>query len=58
MVNIAIIGFGRIGKIHFENFIQIPNVEITHVVDLFTENARKWLDEHHPELRYPANHTS
>jgi myo-inositol 2-dehydrogenase / D-chiro-inositol 1-dehydrogenase len=39
---IGIIGAGRIGKLHAENIVQIPQVEIKTISDIFADNAREW----------------
>ncbi|RBW69280.1 inositol 2-dehydrogenase [Bacillus taeanensis] len=39
---IGIIGAGRIGRLHAENIVQIPQVEIKTISDIFADNAREW----------------
>jgi myo-inositol 2-dehydrogenase / D-chiro-inositol 1-dehydrogenase len=41
-VKIGIIGIGRIGKLHAENLIRIPQVEISAISDIFVDNVKEW----------------
>ncbi len=41
-VRVAVIGAGRIGKIHIENLLKIPNVEVAYVVDIRINDAKEW----------------
>lgn len=39
---IGIIGAGRIGKLHTENILRFPNVEIKTIADPYIDSAQKW----------------
>ena len=41
-VRVAVIGAGRIGKIHIENLLKMPDVEVTYVADIQTDEIKKW----------------
>ncbi|MBS4208881.1 inositol 2-dehydrogenase [Bacillus sp. FJAT-50079] len=41
-ISIGIIGAGRIGRLHAENIIHIPQVRIKTISDIFAENAMEW----------------
>ena len=41
-LTIGIIGAGRIGRLHAENIIHIPEVRIKTISDLFADSAREW----------------
>jgi myo-inositol 2-dehydrogenase/D-chiro-inositol 1-dehydrogenase len=41
-IKIGIIGAGRIGKLHAENLIRLPEVEIKAISDIYTENVVDW----------------
>jgi len=38
--NIAICGLGRIGKVHFDNFRSIPNVNVIFVIEAAMDVAK------------------
>lgn len=44
-VKIGIIGAGRIGRLHAENIVHIPQVEIKTISDLFVENLQEWANK-------------
>lgn len=39
---VGIIGVGRIGKLHTENILRFPSIEIKTIADPFIETAREW----------------
>ena len=41
-LQVGIIGAGRIGKLHTENILRFPDVEIKTIADPFIESAREW----------------
>jgi len=41
-VHVAVIGAGRIGKIHVENLLKIPTVDVKYIVDIRVEEVEKW----------------
>jgi myo-inositol 2-dehydrogenase/D-chiro-inositol 1-dehydrogenase len=41
-VRVAVIGAGRIGKIHIENLSRIPAVELAYVVDVQLDMVKEW----------------
>jgi myo-inositol 2-dehydrogenase/D-chiro-inositol 1-dehydrogenase len=42
-IRIGIIGAGRIGKIHADNLLRLPNVEVSMIADLYADQAlREW----------------
>jgi myo-inositol 2-dehydrogenase/D-chiro-inositol 1-dehydrogenase len=41
-LTIGIIGAGRIGRLHAENIIHMPNVRIKTISDIFADSVRKW----------------
>jgi len=43
-VKIGIIGAGRIGKLHAENLVRIPQVEIKAISDIFAERVTPWAE--------------
>ncbi len=45
MLNIGIIGVGRIGKMHCENLVRyIPNANVVAIADLFVDDHKEWID--------------
>ncbi|WP_027417618.1 inositol 2-dehydrogenase [Aneurinibacillus terranovensis] len=43
-VKIGIIGAGRIGKLHAENLVRIPQVEIRAISDIFPDQIQSWAE--------------
>ncbi|KAA9012115.1 inositol 2-dehydrogenase [Niallia endozanthoxylica] len=43
-VKVGIIGAGRIGKLHAENLVRIPQVEIKAISDIFTDKVKPWAE--------------
>lgn len=39
-IRVALLGYGRIGRIHFRSLVRNPRVELRYVVDEFPENVR------------------
>jgi len=39
---IGIIGAGRIGRLHAENIVHIPQVRIKSISDIFVESTKEW----------------
>ncbi|SFJ88184.1 inositol 2-dehydrogenase [Thermoflavimicrobium dichotomicum] len=44
-VKIGVIGAGRIGKLHAENLLHFPQVELKAVSDVYLENVSAWADK-------------
>jgi myo-inositol 2-dehydrogenase/D-chiro-inositol 1-dehydrogenase len=45
-IKIGVIGAGRIGKIHTENLLRLPRVEILSIADLYADQAlQEWANE-------------
>ncbi|MFE5430559.1 inositol 2-dehydrogenase [Peribacillus simplex] len=44
-ITIGIIGAGRIGRLHAENIIHIPQVKIKTISDIFAANVREWAQQ-------------
>nr|WP_295974571.1 inositol 2-dehydrogenase [uncultured Bacillus sp.] len=44
-LNCAVIGLGRVGKMHLENLLTIPEINIVGVSDYFIDNLHEWLNE-------------
>lgn len=40
-VGIALFGFGRIGRLHFGNILQVPGIDLRYVVDICEDEIRK-----------------
>lgn len=60
-IKVAIIGFGRIGQVHFKSLINHPNYQVTHVCDIkpaadFSEKfpAIKYVNDYREILTDPA----
>lgn len=60
-IKVAIIGFGRIGQVHFKSLINHPNYQVTHVCDIkpasdFAEKfpAIKYVNDYREVLKDPA----
>lgn len=49
MLNICLIGAGRIGKVHAMAVSQVEDARISHVVDAFPESARQVAEQHHAQ---------
>lgn len=41
-IKVGIIGAGRIGKLHAENLVRLPHVEVKVISDIFAENIYEW----------------
>ncbi|WP_047152678.1 inositol 2-dehydrogenase [Aneurinibacillus tyrosinisolvens] len=41
-ITLGIIGGGRIGKLHAENLVRLPEIEIKTISDLFAEQVKEW----------------
>lgn len=41
-LTIGIIGAGRIGRLHAENIVHMPQVRIKSISDIFVDNAKQW----------------
>ncbi|MCA9766345.1 MAG: inositol 2-dehydrogenase [Carnobacterium sp.] len=39
---VGVLGAGRIGKLHVENMLKLPNIEVKTIADPFIENAEEW----------------
>jgi myo-inositol 2-dehydrogenase / D-chiro-inositol 1-dehydrogenase len=44
-VTIGIIGAGRIGRLHAENIINLPQATIKLISDIYVENAKEWAEK-------------
>jgi myo-inositol 2-dehydrogenase/D-chiro-inositol 1-dehydrogenase len=44
-INIGIIGAGRIGRMHAENIVHIPSVNIKTISELFVDNVKEWAEQ-------------
>ena len=47
MLNVALLGVGRMGSVHARNIVANPRLRLTHVVDHNAEAARKFSEELH-----------
>lgn len=41
-LTVGVLGAGRIGKLHVENMLRLPNVEVKTIADPFIEHAEEW----------------
>lgn len=49
MVNIGVIGAGRIGQLHIDNLLTMPAINVKAVADVYIENVREWAEQRHIE---------
>ncbi len=49
MINIGVIGAGRIGQLHIDNLVTMPTIRVKAVADVYIDNVREWAEQRNIE---------